>query len=108
MGDPKQWLNVHDRVVHPDAPRGDGGPGFFMPTTPAGSGGSLANGIPDPRLACQGMRTVLDGQQKGEILNAADADPVAEGTPGPSITVANGWESPLRALRTARRSASAN
>lgn len=93
MGDPKLWLNGHDRVVHPDAPRGDGGPGNFTTPGPAGSGGSLVPGIPDPRSPV-GMRTVFDSQQKEQVLVAADADAGATGAPGPTIAVSNGWASP--------------
>jgi hypothetical protein len=93
MGDPKQWLNVHQRVVHPDAPRGDGGPGHFGSTTPLGSGGSLVNSIPDP-YSLAGLNAVFDNRQKEQILVAADADAGATGAPGPTIAVNNGWANP--------------
>lgn len=96
MGDPKLWLNVHDRVVHPDAPRGAGGPGYFASTTPAGSGGSLVSGIADPHSPV-GMRTIFDDKQKEEVLVAADANQGAIGADGPPITVSNGWASPSNA-----------
>ena len=81
MGDPKLWLNVHDRVVHPDAPRGGGGQGYFGSTTPAGSGGSLVSWHSRPALAGR-HENGLDNKQKEQILVAADADAGAIGAPG--------------------------
>ena len=92
MGDPKLWVNSDGKVVHPDAPLGDGGPGHFRSAMPAGSGDDLVPGIPDP-FSPVGRNVVFDGKQQQKIL----ADAGGSGAPpvqGPAITVSNGWASP--------------
>ncbi len=91
MGDPKLWVNSDDKVVHPDAPLGDGGPGHFRSATPVGGGDDLVPGVPDP-FSPVGRNVVFDDKQKQRIV--ADAGGSAAPAPGPAITVANGWASP--------------
>ena len=91
MGDPKLWVNLDGKVVHPDAPLGDGGPGHFRSATPVGGGDDLVPGVPDP-FSPDGRNVVFDGRQQQRIL--ADAGGSAAPVQGPAITVSNGWASP--------------
>src|SRR5882757_9378408 len=72
MSDPKLWVNLDGKVVHPDAPIGGGGPGRFKSATPLGSGDHFLPGVPDPSSP-DGRNVVLTDKQKQEILVAADA-----------------------------------
>ena len=65
MGDPKLWVNLDGKVVHPDAPLGDGGPGHFRSATPVGSDDNRFPGIPDP-FSPEGRNVVFDGQATTE------------------------------------------
>ena len=92
MGDPKLWVNLDGKVVHPDAPLGDGGPGHFRSATPVGSDDNRFPGIPDP-FSPEGRNVVFDARQQQRIV----ADAGGCGAPpvqGPAITVSNGWASP--------------
>ncbi len=91
MGDPKLWVNSDGKVVHPDAPLGDGGPGHFRSATPVGGGDDLVPGIPDP-FSPEGRNVVFTDQQKQQIR--ADAGGSAAPAQGPTIAVFNGWASP--------------
>ena len=66
MSDPKLWVNLDGKVVHPDAPHGDGGPGHFRSATPVGSGDDRFPGIPDP-FSPEGRSVVFDSQQQQKI-----------------------------------------
>jgi hypothetical protein len=91
MSDPKLWVNLDGKVVHPEAPSGGGGPGRFKSANPLGSGDSL-RGIPDPSSP-DGRNVVLGERQKEQILAAADAGAPAPAR-GRAIAVTNGWASP--------------
>src|SRR5258708_20378753 len=94
MSDPKLWVNLDGKVVHPDAPSGGGGPGRFKSANPLGSGDHFLPGVPDPSSP-DGRNVVLTDKQKQEILVAADAgSPAVPPAQGPAITVTNGWASP--------------
>jgi hypothetical protein len=90
MSDPKLWVNLDGKIVHPDAPSGDGGPGRFKSALPSGSGDRFIPGVPDP-FSPDGRNVVLNDRQKQQILNAADAGAPAQ---APAIAVTNGWASP--------------
>ena len=92
MGDPKLWVNIDGKVVHPDAPLGDGGPGHFRSATPVGSDDNRVRSVPDP-FSPEGRNVVFDAKQQQKIL----ADAGGSGAPPstvPAITVSNGWASP--------------
>lgn len=91
MSDPKLWVNLDGKVVHPDAPLGDGGPGHFRSATPVGGDDNRFPGIPDP-FSPEGRNAVFDGRQQQKIV--ADAGGSAAPAQGPAITVSNGWASP--------------
>jgi hypothetical protein len=94
MSDPKLWVNLDGKVVHPDAPSGGGGPGRFKSANPLGSSDHFLPGVPDPSSP-DGRNVVLTDRQKQQILNAADAGlPTAPPAQGPAIVVTNGWASP--------------
>ena len=94
MSDPKPWVTVDGKVVHPDAPFGGGGPGYFRSAT------SLEDAnhpdVPHPSSPV-GRDVVLNDQQKQQILGAYAADAGGAGASpakGPAITVFNGWANP--------------
>jgi hypothetical protein len=95
MSDPKLWVNLDGKVVHPDAPSGGGGPGRFKSANPSGSSDHFLPGVPDP-FSPDGRNAVFDSEQKQKILDAyaADAGVGAPTATGPAIIVANGWASP--------------
>jgi hypothetical protein len=94
MSDPKLWVNLDGKVVHPDAPSGGGGPGRFKSANPLGSGDHFLPGVPDP-ASPDGRNVVLTDRQKQQILAAADAGSgAAAPAQGPAIVVTNGWASP--------------
>ena len=93
MSDPKLWINLDGKVVHPDAPSGGGGPGRFKSANPLGSSDHLLPGVPDPSSP-DGRNVVLTDWQKQQILNADSGSGSAAPAQGPAITVTNGWASP--------------
>jgi hypothetical protein len=93
MSDPKLWVNLDGKVVHPDAPSGGGGPGRFKSANPLGSGDHFLPGVPDPSSP-DGRNVVLTDRQKQQILNADAGSDAAAPAQGPTITVTNGWASP--------------
>jgi hypothetical protein len=94
MSDPKLWVNLDGKVVHPEAPSGGGGPGRFKSANPLGSSDHFLPGVPDPSSP-DGRNVVLSDRQKEQILDAADAGvPGAPPAQGPPITVENGWANP--------------
>jgi hypothetical protein len=42
------WVNQTGNVVHPNAPSGGGGPGYFKPATPLGLSGDTFSSLPHP------------------------------------------------------------
>jgi hypothetical protein len=93
MSDPKLWVNLDGKIVHPDAPSGGGGPGRFKSANPLGSGDRLLPGVPDPSSP-DGRNVVLTDKQKQQILNADAGSDAAAPAQGPTIAVTNGWASP--------------
>jgi hypothetical protein len=93
MSDPKLWVNLDGKVVHPDAPIGGGGPGRFKSANPLGSGDHFLPGVPDPSSP-DGRNVVLTDRQKQQILAADAGSGAAAPAQGPAITVTNGWASP--------------
>ena len=93
MSDPKLWVNLDGKVVHPDAPSGGGGPGRFKSANPLGSSDAILPGVPDPSSP-DGRNVVFTDRQKEQILNADAGSPVSPPAQGPTITVTNGWASP--------------
>jgi hypothetical protein len=93
MSDPKLWVNLDGKVVHPDAPSGGGGPGRFKSANPLGSSDHFLPGVPDPSSP-DGRNVVLTDRQKQHILNADAGSDAAAPAQGPAIIVTNGWASP--------------
>jgi hypothetical protein len=93
MSDPKLWVNLDGKVVHPDAPSGGGGPGRFKSANPLGSGDHFLPGVPDPSSP-DGRNVVLTDRQKQQILAADAGSDAAAPAQGPAIVVTNGWASP--------------
>ena len=75
MSDPKLWVNLDGKVVHPDAPSGGGGPGRFKSANPLGSSDPFLSGVPDPSSP-DGRNVPLTDKQKEQILNADAGLPV--------------------------------
>jgi hypothetical protein len=95
MSDPNLWVNSEGNVVHPNAPPGGGGPGYFKSATPSVSGDHLVPDVPHP-FSPVGRNVILNDEQKQEMLDAG-AEPTPMQNPpamGPAITVENGWASP--------------
>jgi len=97
MSDPNLWVNSDGNVVHPNAPPGGGGPGYFKSATPSGSGDHLVPDVPHP-FSPVGTNVILNDEQKQQMLDAAAGDqPTPMQNPpakGPAITVTNGWANP--------------
>jgi hypothetical protein len=90
MSDPNLWVNSEGNVVHPSAPPGGGGPGYFNSATPSGSGDHLVPDVPHP-FSPVGRNVILNDKQKQQMLNAyaADGPPASK-----DITVTNFFASP--------------
>jgi hypothetical protein len=95
MSDPNLWVNRDGNVVHPSAPLGGGGTGYFKSATPSGSGANLVPDVPEP-FSPVGRNVVLTDKQKQQMLDAG-AEPTPMQNPpamGKDITVTNFWTSP--------------
>jgi len=80
MSDWKLWVNINNEVVHPNAPNGGGGPGYFKPATFSRGGAHLLGDIPHP-FSPVGRNVYLDYKKKQQVLdvNAADQQALGDG-----------------------------
>ena len=96
MSDPNLWVSREGNVVHPGAPLGGGGTGYFKSATPSGSGANLVPDVPEP-FSPVGRNVILTDKQKQQIMDAYASDEVPmQNLPakGPAITVTNDWANP--------------
>jgi hypothetical protein len=95
MGDENLWINTDGDVVHPNAPNGGGGKGFFKSATPLGTDLDFNSDLPHP-LSPVGRNTVPQAKSDGaSLVNNQDFERLIEAMEADATEADREWKSNL-------------
>ncbi|MGL4424500.1 MAG: DUF922 domain-containing protein [Gemmataceae bacterium] len=77
MNDKHLWLTAQDKVVHPHAPNGGGGPGKFRSAMPSGRGPAATESVSHP-FSPEGRQKPLSAQQERSLKAKEETGPPAK------------------------------
>jgi hypothetical protein len=95
MGDGNLWINTDGDVVHPNAPNGGGGNGFFKSAAPLGTNLDFTSDLPHP-FSPVGRNTVPQAKSGGaSLVNDQDFERLIEAMEADATEADREWKSNL-------------
>src|SRR5450755_2687033 len=95
MGNQDLWVNTEGDVVHPNAPRGGGGKGFFNSAAPLGTNLDSTSGLPHP-FSPVGRDLVPQAKSDGaSLVNNQDFERLIEANEADATEADSEWKSNL-------------